>query len=541
MKTAADIDPGLLKFLTTPLKLPVNLGAWEQLAVIGKKEVLTLMSLAASERVLPDQVLLAQIIHIRPDHVDFGSPALVRREQHRRLLAADVAQAVGVKDSGKSFFRQASQDNTPGGVVALISKTQSKHDFASSDSQFIQIVLKNPFAIDGTNLKYSAGEGDWLRIDSFESILAENSTTLADELQKLASAPEPSFASPRITNRKKTKSMEILCEKDYLRHFSPLVACGDVLLCAPTVHLPENERDQIASIGGGGCMFVLTGTPDVALIRRLSLFTHKIIATIWAYQDLVRMAAEKSRAAGAEDAFQMIVHSFGNAVNYVPPEAPQATRVLLVENHIIRAARLLFTRSMPGLRDWLKREDDWIGLLAAASCKQEEKLDFVAGPLLEQDRIDSRLFALLLELSRNCVKHSSENPKRGTLEVQAGSTSHSLRLLTENACDYCCPRDLWDKFSKEGKSISREKGLDFILWLAQSLAGDRGSVVFEVTDPTNDSDPVFEKISTSFEQMPVECRVARRVLEELPNLKRTEDPRKFRVRCIVEINNTQPG
>jgi len=201
MKTAADIDPGLLKFLTTPLKLPVNLGAWEQLAVIGKKEVLTLMSLAASEHVLPDQVLLAQIIHIRPEHVDFGSPALVRREQHRRLLAADVAQAVGVKDSGKSFFRQASQDNTPGGVVALISKTQSKHHFALSDSQFIQIVLKNPFAIDGTNLKYSAGEGDWLRIDSFESILAENSTTLADELQKLASAPEPSFASPRIDQR----------------------------------------------------------------------------------------------------------------------------------------------------------------------------------------------------------------------------------------------------------------------------------------------------------------------------------------------------
>jgi hypothetical protein len=109
MKPAADIDPGLLKFLTTPLKLPANLGAWEQLATIGKEWVRNLLRSAAKDGVLPRQVDLVQVIHIRPDHVDFGSPTIVRNKHHRRLLTADIVQALCVKESkgSESFFKQS--------------------------------------------------------------------------------------------------------------------------------------------------------------------------------------------------------------------------------------------------------------------------------------------------------------------------------------------------------------------------------------------------------------------------------------------------
>jgi hypothetical protein len=303
MKIAADIDLGLLKFLTTPLSLPANLGALGQLAEMGKKHVLEIMSHAADEGVLPAEVLLVQVIHIRPDHVDFGSPTIVRHNQHRKFLAADVVHALGVeRNTQKSFFKKASGHNVGGGVVALISKKPSKCNFSALDSNLLHMILNNPASVDegALNFQPSSNEGEWIAIESFWEILKSNRDSFEAEFQRLSTLPEVDFRKQSKDDDALAPGMEVLCEEDYLRHFSPLVACGDVLLCAPTIYLRANIGADAPAIGGGGCMFILSKTPTTASIRRLYLFSHKIISTVWAYQDLVRIAAETTLQKPAE-------------------------------------------------------------------------------------------------------------------------------------------------------------------------------------------------------------------------------------------------
>lgn len=484
MKATNDLDSATLRFVTAPLRFPANLSAWEELASIGRSEVQALISMAAEEGVLPEQVLLVQVIHVRPDHVDFGSPAVVRRERHKQLLAADVVQAIGVRDSGKSFFKQAAEDSARGGIVALISKRISKQDFSPLDSRFVSLHLKNPAAIDGVNLSYSPkandARGDWFLIKRFEDVLDENAAALAAELQQVSAAPEPRFEK-HVKDSPMTQSMEILCESDYLRHFAPLVSCGDVLLCAPTIYnLPPNQHEQRLSIGGGGCMFVLAEQPDVALVRRLSLFSHKIIATIWAYQDLVRMAAEKSRAAGAEDAFQMIAHSLGNALNYLPAGSSKVEAIIRVEEANIRAARWLHSAQSPKLVRWGGDERlpmSFAKVLELATFLPEEQFSIKTEDL-NGTEVDPRFQALIIELARNLQQHSAT--KKGEIVVRLAADKRTCAIEIKSDCDYTCAGAIKNALEalKEGRAA--ERGLTFVWLLAEKLASDEAECIYAV-------------------------------------------------------------
>jgi hypothetical protein len=332
----------------------------------------------------------------------------------------------------------------------------------------------------------------------------------------------------------KVKVEQALAEDhDYLRRVGCLLPLGNVLLVSPRpVHVLGRRRTLQKQLGFSGLTLVLSPDAEITveLIRRCHLVADRLNSLL---NTAVSVGA-RSRGAGAEDAFQMITHSFGNAVSYVPAEAPQATRVLLVEDQVVRAARLLFTHGKPQKDDSLEFSERWVTWMADACCKQGQELNFDPGPL-PGSRIESRLFALLLELGRNCVKHSSANPKHGTMMVSRQAGSDHCRITTNNSCDYRCPRDLLEKARMmDGKRL-RTEGLDFILWLTWSLAGRNASVVFKVSEFEQD-DPAeaLERISARFEEMPVEFCVARRVLDEMSNLERTESSRNFYVRCEIK-------
>lgn len=548
-KARASDDPFWI--FRQPLELTEEIRRLEDLPLWAPKLAASYLKTCFEAGYLPDSVLLALHAVVSPElhGLDLQSPLLWRKHSsdlNERLLRRFVYVSLANKLHKASFHQRIVRDFHGKHGAALLFLKGKRKNLEPPCVHLLQITYEAEWPphvwedLDKVKLNPEANgprNEPWLefRIEQHKNAWSEVvERTFPFDPNVRHSVWHPSDCEPSEKSEFKAKVEMALAEDHaYLRRVGCLLPFGSVLLVSPRpVHVRGKRSPLQTQLGFSGLTMVISHDAEITtdLIRRCHLVADRLNSLL----STAISVGSRCRSAGAEDAFQMITHSFGNAVSFVPPEAPQATRVLLVEDQIVRAARLLFTHSEPLDEDCLTLNEQWMRSLRDACCKPKQVLDFHPGPLAGA-RIESRLFAILVELGRNCVKHSSENPKRGTMTVSRQSESGRCRIATSNSCDYRCPRDLLDKArAMDGKRL-RTEGLDFILWLTRSMAGHGGRIVFEVSEfeqanPTE----VFEHIPTRFEEMPVEFRVARRVLNELPNLERTESSRNFYTRCEIK-------
>lgn len=517
------LDAAFSQFLATPVRLPEleNIGDAERLIAEGRKHVKDLIKKAICNGVLPPGIKFLQCVHVRPGHVDLGSPLAVHRDHHQQIVSANLLRAHQVQPKNSFFFEVMQNKGLPHGAVALISKDRAvKKLRGTSEPPFIKVWFDKPLAPDVKKLTgYSEKPlcDGWHWIDNLEELLRVNHGWLS------AYASEPDHWELSVPTG-------INISDEFIKaSIAPLVACGHVLLCAPAIYASDSKDP----LGGGGCMFVLERLPDVHLIRRLFLVSQKLISTISTYQDFVRSAS----ASGANAAIRMITHSFGNAVNYIPESSPKALHVLQAEEVVVRAAGLLLSEDQSENTNERNRRPFGQQLIRDASCKGGEVLEIQTD--LDGKKIDCRLFALLLEVARNCVEHSADSPKSGTLRFF--SPNGNPCIVGSNQCTYIPVRDLKKKLEHINASIVLVKGFDFVIWLARALATSETKILVKITRAAARSDNEgFVVLATRFREMPIELAIDEYVMRLLPKLEADGDvSEKFRI--SFEIKNLSPA
>jgi hypothetical protein len=293
----------------------------------------------------------------------------------------------------------------------------------------------------------------------------------------------PAFASDTEKGKKAIKGIgeEILADAEYLTRVASLVSLGTVILAAPRQFYLAASLHKL--LGTSGLNLVVE--PQVPITSDLLLRCYLLADRLCSLFTTTASYAHSREDNAASETFQMVAHSLGNALTYLPPGNERIESIIRVEEANLRAARWFYASKEPSksqLVSWEvpdKKNKPFEEILKTAVFTLPDEKGFILdAKILHGKNVDPRLFALIIELTRNLQKHSKA--KKGSLVVRQSQDKKCCEIEIISDCDYTCPRDLQRTIARLHKNEQGERGLDFVWALLKKLSADSASCIYTI-------------------------------------------------------------
>lgn len=446
---------------------------------------------------LPSGVRLLLLPTVAPQKLklDLKIPALTRgpRDETWERIVWQMAQAATWNERNRtSYFRRFLQEyHGPRGSVAFFHAKDADQQISLPAIHLLQYAYKHgeksvnaPASSDAPAIPDHAISGD----QSFPEVSLGELTVNVKEWQAFSDQqrPEvefvPSFATDNEHDRQSVERLaqEIASDSEYLARIAPLASLGTVILAAPRqFHLAANLHKQLGTAGLN--LVVEPHIPITSdLLLRCYLLADRLCTLFFTTTSYVQLREDTA----ASETFQMMAHSLGNALTYLPPGNQRIESVIFVEEAHLRAARWLHAVKQPDksrLVDWGspgKKKKPFEETLKAATFTPPQEDFTVEASLLHGREVDPRLFALIIELARNLQNHSKNG--KGSLTIVHSRDAECCEIEITSDCDFTCARDLKRAIELRSNNQPGERGLDFVWRLVEKLSGGNASCIYTV-------------------------------------------------------------
>lgn len=287
-------------FLITPLPMPGGGIDVHSLADYEQTHVRTLFKSALVREVLHSSILLAQFVHVIPEHlkIKFEMTTAVRSERAEEVVSAIALHGGFVRRSRISFFKNAIYKLNGRGLICSISR-RPQSVLSLDYAEHLPVHLE---VADGREDLFPRLNCNGLDTEVIEdtdySFVSEKEV---EELIRVASetlaqggtgnGPVTIKSPPKVIRRMD----EIIGDRlnEYLTHTLPLSSHGDVILCVPLLYSFDENGHLGQSLGGGGCVFLVRDGVDKVTLRRLYLFTYKLCSMVSGIIDVAQVSSRK--------------------------------------------------------------------------------------------------------------------------------------------------------------------------------------------------------------------------------------------------------
>jgi hypothetical protein len=284
-----------------------------------------------------------------------------------------------------------------------------------------------------------------------------------------------------------------LLSKEYLESVAPCVAQGPLVLAlTKKMFFHRMEQNQFVDNSGLTSIFEPGTTLGFGELEDCFRVAHRLSTVFTSLhtvaQHVSRMELERGLRKGARNAFGMITHSLGNAIEMMDRTPNAVRRVLFLERYTLAAAgslhqpQSLNDESMrrPWERAGCKTDDgavESIGQSLGAAIFTKDGRSFTIEDQCMTGKVpDARFVALLIELARNLQKHAG--PAGGSIKLLMSNDKRWVSLQVASSCTFEYPRNLPTYFEQWKAGFDSERGQDYLWLLIRSLATPRTSVSY---------------------------------------------------------------
>lgn len=265
---------------------------------------------------------------------------------------------------------------------------------------------------------------------------------------------------------------------EYFEVMRPLLELGTVVIAAPRQLYAGGAKGAVTlsrAIGSSGMTYIFDAHYTV---RSDDLLRCYLLAErAQALSTIARTMFRLGEADGLRRAYGMIVHSLGNARDFTVGLSRRAGQVLRMEEVVAKAAIVLAGGDLEDgyLENWVGPNGEAVGALLEEMGREKAEGLQVHTECLNGKRVDPRLLALVLEMTRNIAKQSGKGKCSVEVMLEADGIAVSARGPG-------CIGDLRAYATALERIKVRQdsgKGLDYVLMLLESLTD--GGVTLRVT------------------------------------------------------------